>query len=209
MVLVFCCCYQPISSLVCEHKSNTVTRSESPTNDTGSFYEVLRKKSSFKRTLPTDIELLKEKKTRVKDQFNFNKCKRCFKYFIDGKPPSLIMKIKRRADIKHICQMYKSEERFASVFDKKFHIPLYSAYKIAISGKEAVKSSKTWKIEPQLEDDKVENDEMIMIGDYKKLINNQAVHDDYENSGWERGHLFPKAYTVRLTLHCRFCAVSN
>ena len=112
--------------------------------------------------------------------------------------------------------MYKGKDRFASVFDKKFHIPLYSAYKIVISGKKSKETqSATWKIEPQLED-KVRSDEMMMIGDYKKLINNkaveiknQAVDKDYENSGWERGHLFPKAYAARLTLQCRFCAVSN
>ena len=149
-------------------------------------------------------------------------CFACKKYFVEESPPSVSIKVERVANIKQICQMYKDTARFASVFDTKLKIPVYSAYQIKsktdLVGKWAPpenkdrKESATWKYEPRLENEKFPSS-MLMIRDLTtaagKLdpkitfrlenVKNQPTSKDYTSSRWEIGHLFPKAHNVNIT----------
>ena len=137
-----------------------------------------------------------------------------------GKMPSIFVKKGRKGDIKQICQNFKDSgkdiPRFASVFDLKHKIPLYSAYKIKtekdwyLPKKDKKEASEIWKYEPQLEDASYPIS-MMMIGDLNKVVNgkkpiqkkdivNQPTDEDYESSRWEKGHLFPRAYNVMISV---------
>ena len=111
------------------------------------------------------------------------------------------IKEERKKDIKYICQGYKDHARFASVFDTRFRIPVYSAYQIKkLNGKVKEEGgSTTWKYEPQLENK--DYNQMGMIGKLglnQNQVKNQATDEEYEHSGWDKGHLFPNAYNVSM-----------
>ncbi|KAK2857395.1 hypothetical protein Q7C36_005314 [Tachysurus vachellii] len=69
-----------------------------------------------------------------------------------------------------ICQRWKNNYRFATVYDTVRRIPVYSAY--TFSGKEQKTRSNEWKIEPQ------------------------AVNSDYSGTGFTRGHVFPYQFAA-------------
>lgn len=66
----------------------------------------------------------------------------CLKFFYENTIPQGISG-------EGICQHYKNEYRFATLYDKKRRIPLYSAYKLSpgVSGR----PEEDWKIEPQVD----------------------------------------------------------
>ncbi|KAI4904124.1 hypothetical protein NFI96_029059 [Prochilodus magdalenae] len=51
------------------------------------------------------------------------------------------------AQYKQICQRWKNQYRYATLYDTKRRIPVYSAY--TFIQKKKVKRSSNWKIEPQ------------------------------------------------------------
>ena len=211
-----------IVSLVCEEpffdsskkQIVKIVRSHNATsssNNKGSLHfiipdEVLHKNSSFKRSI-----------LQLGNHFANKKCGGlCTKYFHLGNPPTLFVEGFWRSNIKHICQIYKNAERFASVFNTFYRIPVYSAYKLKTTKEmknyvmeddekndkeKAVVNSSTWKYEPQLELN--QNDpqmrEMVEIKNLKeKDVRKQATGSEYANSGWDKGHLFPNSYNVSL-----------
>ncbi|XP_034170456.2 uncharacterized protein LOC113523687 [Pangasianodon hypophthalmus] len=98
-----------------------------------------------------------------------------------------------------ICQRWKNKYRFATVYDTKRRIPVYSAYTFLQKGKTT--RSKVWKIEPQLENIKEYEEKKEMMDSprdektVRKIIN-QAVNSDYSNSSYTRGHVFPRSFAA-------------
>ena len=195
--------FTPSLSLVCEEKKplfggHIRSHNATSSNNKGSLNfiipdEVLQKNSSFKRS---EIELGNHFKN------NDGNCERCNSlFFSNERPPTLFVEEEYKKHFKHICQLYENKLRFASVFDMDFRIPFYSAYQIKTNGiymKGSV--SKIWKYEPQLESDTIK--EMRRIGKtnlkYQSKVKNQATDEEYEDSGWDKGHLFPNSYNVSM-----------
>ncbi|KAL7846052.1 hypothetical protein AOLI_G00242440 [Acnodon oligacanthus] len=87
---------------------------------------------------------------------------------------------------KQICQIREKTFEYATLYDTENRIPVYSAYRF-----EGIKACDRddWYIEPQLED---RNNEAEMAPESSVLqIDNQAINEDYDNSGYDRGHLAP------------------
>ncbi|KAI5108657.1 endonuclease domain-containing 1 protein-like [Silurus meridionalis] len=100
---------------------------------------------------------------------------------------------------KTICQRWKNNYRFATVYDTERRIPVYSAY--TFLEQKQIQRTDEWKIEPQLEDFKEYKEEKNMIVspiDEKTVnkIKNQAVDLDYKDTGYTRGHVFPNQYAA-------------
>ncbi|KAL4005078.1 hypothetical protein ACER0C_004791 [Sarotherodon galilaeus] len=94
-----------------------------------------------------------------------------------------------------ICQRYKNEYRFATLYDKNRRIPLYSAYKL--SPKVSGRPDEDWKIEPQLAGEDIK--EMAYISDFieavkERVKESQAVEEDYRVSPYAKGHLAPNGH---------------
>ncbi|XP_036413405.1 endonuclease domain-containing 1 protein-like [Colossoma macropomum] len=88
---------------------------------------------------------------------------------------------------KQICQVRYNTYEYATLYDTANRIPVYSAYKF--EGIKDCDRSDNWYIEPQLED---RDNEAEMAPESSMLqIDNQAVNEDYDNSGYDRGHLAP------------------
>lgn len=112
---------------------------------------------------------------------------KCPQYFMNGIPPT----VPRGAQYKQICQTLNDTKYYATLYDTNNKIPVYSAYKYI--GKEQCKRPGSWYIEPQLEDNKA-GINMELKG--RRVLNNQASNDDYENSGYHKGHLAPVCHAV-------------
>ena len=192
---------QSIVSLVCEEKTTALKKTfdnATSLSNKGSLNfiipdEVLRKNSSFKRSV-------------LQNHFNNDNgnCKACNSLFFSNKRPPILFveNEQRKKDIKYICQVYSDDVRFASVFDTHFRIPVYSAYQIKKEGSSiSIERSavlKAWKYEPQLENKNYKQmrtmEEIDGLTQYD--VKNQATHNDYKNSRWDKGHLFPNSYVV-------------
>ncbi|XP_003220788.2 endonuclease domain-containing 1 protein [Anolis carolinensis] len=120
----------------------------------------------------------------------------CPHFFFRGVPPSLGLEPSRPA---RICQRYKNQYRYATLYDKDNRIPVYSAY---IYNPGTAKRPSTWMVEPQLVDSSFQT-EMESEGSFlydssskeEALRNSQAVLQDYKNlTGLNRGHLNPNGH---------------
>nr|XP_003220788.1 PREDICTED: endonuclease domain-containing 1 protein [Anolis carolinensis] len=120
----------------------------------------------------------------------------CPHFFFRGVPPSLGLEPSRPA---RICQHYKNQYRYATLYDKDNRIPVYSAY---IYNPGTAKRPSTWMVEPQLVDSSFQT-EMESEGSFlydssskeEALRNSQAVLQDYKNlTGLNRGHLNPNGH---------------
>ncbi|XP_034292516.1 endonuclease domain-containing 1 protein-like [Pantherophis guttatus] len=116
----------------------------------------------------------------------------CSDFFLDGTPPQL-----ERENTSRICQMYKNQYRFATLYDRKGRIPVFSAYKYQ-PGKG--KRINNWKIEPQLalpenqQRRSMESEKTCNISE-EILKKSQAVVKDYKNcANFDRGHLLPVSH---------------
>uniref|UniRef100_A0A8B9HUN8 Endonuclease domain-containing 1 protein-like n=1 Tax=Astyanax mexicanus TaxID=7994 RepID=A0A8B9HUN8_ASTMX len=136
--------------------------------------------------------------------------KKCAGFFRDGNPPVFTTKRPRdSSDTRYvkICQSYKNQYRYATLYDTANKIPMYSAYKYTRTVKCKVKRRKiTWKIEPQVRSlimelwynhnntlEGAENDMTLQNKLPKSEL--QAYKSDYDNSGYNRGHLYPHCHT--------------
>uniref|UniRef100_A0A670ZL30 Endonuclease domain-containing 1 protein-like n=1 Tax=Pseudonaja textilis TaxID=8673 RepID=A0A670ZL30_PSETE len=118
--------------------------------------------------------------------------KACSQFFLDGKPPAL-----KPMNPARICQFYRGKYRFATMYDRNGHIPLFSAYKYQPGG---MGRRKDWKIEPQVKGlalpkersrKSMELEKTCKI-DRELLKNSQAVSEDYKQAVlYDRGHLLP------------------
>ncbi|NWW59746.1 ENDD1 protein, partial [Ifrita kowaldi] len=98
-----------------------------------------------------------------------------------------------------ICQRYKNQYYFATLYDRKMRIPVYSAY---IYQPGPGKRPKTWLVEPQLIGPtypKTMEKEWTLLNRYnvslEKISQSQAILHDYKNlTGLNRGHLNPNGH---------------
>ncbi|KAB5584651.1 hypothetical protein PHYPO_G00109960 [Pangasianodon hypophthalmus] len=126
----------------------------------------------------------------------------CPSFFIrnpEKKSDIIVPTIFKGHQYKKICQRWKNEYRFATMYDTKRRIPVYSAYTFLQEGK--TKRIDEWKIEPQLENIKEYEEKKEMMDSPRdeetvRNIINQAVDIDYTGSGYDRGHVFPRNYSA-------------
>ncbi|KAJ3587669.1 hypothetical protein NHX12_011266 [Muraenolepis orangiensis] len=115
----------------------------------------------------------------------------CLSFFHRDTPPTGIGGEGRYASV---CQRYRNQYRFASLYDRLHRTPLYSAYLLTAA---AGKRPKKWMYEPQLAFSKA-NPEMRRFPKDAKIDQNvresQAVPLDYTNSTYTRGHLNPSSH---------------
>ncbi|XP_027034332.2 endonuclease domain-containing 1 protein-like isoform X2 [Tachysurus fulvidraco] len=104
---------------------------------------------------------------------------------------------------KQICQCLNNLYTFATLYDMKNRIPVYSAY--TFSGERRTVRNNVWKNEPQLEkiSNRPEMRNMREITDVEMdEYFHQAVNRDYNESNistnisYTRGHVFPKLYAA-------------
>ncbi|NWH83590.1 ENDD1 protein, partial [Aegithalos caudatus] len=98
-----------------------------------------------------------------------------------------------------ICQSYKNQYYFATLYDRHLHIPVYSAYIYRPGPGDRYKS---WFVEPQLINPTYPKDmdtEVSIAQQYKitpqQIGQSQAINQDYKNlTGLDRGHLTPSCH---------------
>ncbi|XP_038164734.1 endonuclease domain-containing 1 protein-like [Cyprinodon tularosa] len=118
----------------------------------------------------------------------------CLRFFYNKKlPTGLGGDYSNIKEYQPICQRYKKNWRFATLYQKKSRTPLFSAY--IMSPAEGGRPADPWMYEPQLANPK-SNWEMqpFQTPVPKDVIESQAVLDDYKNSGFTRGHLAPSSH---------------
>ncbi|KAM9425036.1 endonuclease domain-containing 1 protein-like [Pholidichthys leucotaenia] len=121
----------------------------------------------------------------------------CDHFLLDKTPPMVpgVLedgKILNQNRYKPICQTYRNQRRFVTLYDVKNKIPMFSAYRYR--GEVERKRPKThWKIEPQLEN---ENAGKNMVGrNTTEVYNHQATDTDFRsNRTFDRGHIFPSSH---------------
>ncbi|XP_070770018.1 endonuclease domain-containing 1 protein-like [Enoplosus armatus] len=116
-------------------------------------------------------------------------CK-CLKFFYDETPPQGIT-----GEYQPICQRYKNQYRFASLYHRQHRTPLYSAY--ILSPADGKRPNTPWKYEPQLVSHKAGPDMWPFPAPksiYRGVKRSQAVLWDYNNSCYTKGHLNPSMH---------------
>ncbi|XP_043098023.1 endonuclease domain-containing 1 protein-like [Puntigrus tetrazona] len=110
----------------------------------------------------------------------------CGQFFANRRSPTIFPEPQYR----QICQALNNVYYYATFYDTDNKIPVYSAYKF--EGLKDCKRTNRWYIEPQL-DDKKESSSMKCEKDVKiqQLGDHQALNGDYDNSGYDKGHLAP------------------
>ncbi|NWV23218.1 ENDD1 protein, partial [Origma solitaria] len=113
----------------------------------------------------------------------------CPQFFYQGTPPNDALMPNNPV---RICQRYRNQYRFATLYDRNRRIPVYSAY-IYQPGP-SPEPPLRWFVEPQLinpypKDMKTED---FLI---KQIGQNQAINQDYKNlTGLDRGQLSPSSH---------------
>uniref|UniRef100_A0AAY5KRH8 Endonuclease domain-containing 1 protein-like n=1 Tax=Esox lucius TaxID=8010 RepID=A0AAY5KRH8_ESOLU len=116
--------------------------------------------------------------------------KNCKAFFLNGVTPYIPRILEQGTPI---CQFYKNDYRFATLYDMNNKIPMFSAYKFTGGRGSGNNIDDTWKIEPQLEN---KNAIKSMAEESQGAqYTHQAVDQDYKNVNTDplvnRGHLFP------------------
>ncbi|KAF7711054.1 endonuclease domain-containing 1 protein-like [Silurus meridionalis] len=131
---------------------------------------------------------------------DFSKSK-CSEFFIKNQNHIITPTVFKGNQYKRICQRWENEYRFATLYDTKNRIPIYSAYKY--TGINAPpRKYVTWKNEPQLENPSDTANMKEIKGDEIDVYYNQAVNRDYAESNtindikYTRGHVFPRQYAA-------------
>uniref|UniRef100_A0A8D0DJT5 ENDD1 protein n=1 Tax=Salvator merianae TaxID=96440 RepID=A0A8D0DJT5_SALMN len=120
----------------------------------------------------------------------------CPQFFFRETPPSIEF---GHSGYVQICQRYKNQYRYATLYDRNNRIPVYSAY---LYNPGQAKRPKTWRIEPQLIDSTLQPEiETEYTLEQKTgvtedaLRQSQAVSNDYKNLiDFNRGHLNPNSH---------------
>ncbi|XP_027034333.2 endonuclease domain-containing 1 protein-like isoform X3 [Tachysurus fulvidraco] len=128
--------------------------------------------------------------------------KTCSKFFIQSPNRKHIITptVFKGSQYKQICQRLNYIYTFATLYDTKNRIPVYSAY--TFSGeKQALDQEEVWKNEPQLENmsncPEMRNMREITDVEMDEYFH-QAVSRDYMESiiPYTRGHVFPNQYAA-------------
>ncbi|KAI4881854.1 hypothetical protein NFI96_026640 [Prochilodus magdalenae] len=88
---------------------------------------------------------------------------------------------------KQICQIRVNTYEYATLYDTANRIPVYSAYRF--EGLKQCTRKSSWYIEPQLEG--MSNDRRMGPESSVPSTQDQANDEDYDKSGYHRGHLAP------------------
>ncbi|NWV77696.1 ENDD1 protein, partial [Dasyornis broadbenti] len=120
----------------------------------------------------------------------------CSRFFYQGTTPNEALEPQNPA---LICQRYNNSYHFATLYDRKMRIPIYSAY---IYQPGTGNRSKSWFVEPQLigkNNLKEMETQSTLIDQHKftlqQIKQSQAVLEDYENlKGLDHGHLSPSGH---------------
>ncbi|KAK2908563.1 hypothetical protein Q8A67_004400 [Cirrhinus molitorella] len=110
----------------------------------------------------------------------------CGQYFANRKSPTQLP----GSQYKQICQTLNNVDYYATFYDTKNKIPVYSSYKFE-GLKDCTRQNK-WYIEPQLDDNNASSN-MEFENDVKipGLGIHQALNRDYNIPKYDRGHLVP------------------
>ncbi|XP_043914721.1 endonuclease domain-containing 1 protein-like [Protopterus annectens] len=124
--------------------------------------------------------------------------KNCSEFFYNEQEPSGFIPRNGDRRYKRICQTLNNKRYFATLYDTKYRIPVYSAYlpdKPDGAKKTSRPNSKEWFYEPGLSNRNHEKN-MIRISkkDMQNIGMNQAVDADYTHSNYTRGHLNPNCH---------------
>ncbi|KAM6425001.1 endonuclease domain-containing 1 protein-like [Rhynochetos jubatus] len=120
----------------------------------------------------------------------------CPQFFFRETPPNEALEPESPA---WICQRYKNQYYFATLYDRKRRIPVYSAY---LYQPGPGTRPKTWMVEPQLMGPtypKTMERERTLLDHFsislEQLSKSQAILQDYKNlTGLNRGHLNPNGH---------------
>ncbi|XP_064512642.1 endonuclease domain-containing 1 protein-like [Pseudopipra pipra] len=119
----------------------------------------------------------------------------CPQFFYGDTPPDAAMKPENPA---WICQTLNHQRFFATLYDKKRRIPMYSAYKYEPG---RLTTNHTWTVEPQLiRSNLSKNMQTVQTLEHQynitkaQIMQSQAVNRDYEHSGWDCGYLNPNGH---------------
>ncbi|KAM9377237.1 endonuclease domain-containing 1 protein-like [Pholidichthys leucotaenia] len=113
----------------------------------------------------------------------------CLDFFYNRTSPQGI----GAAGYQPICQRYKNQYHFASLYHRQHRTPLFSAY--ILSPADGKRPSVTWMYEPQLVFSAADPDmNSIHFPADQNIIESQAVPQDYTNSSFTRGHLNPSMH---------------
>ncbi|XP_069550698.1 endonuclease domain-containing 1 protein-like, partial [Brachyistius frenatus] len=113
----------------------------------------------------------------------------CLDFFSNKIPPTGI----NAAGYQPICQRYKNQYHFASLYHRQHRAPLFSAY--ILSPADGKRPKNIWMYEPQLVlSDANPEMEPFHIPVDQNVIESQAVLEDYRNSNFTRGHLNPSVH---------------
>ncbi|KAM4713868.1 endonuclease domain-containing 1 protein-like [Anableps anableps] len=121
----------------------------------------------------------------------------CDLFLLDQTPPHVpgILedgKIINQNRYKPICQTYRNQKRFATLYDVQNRIPVFSAFRF-VGEVHRRRPKSIWKIEPQLENET--GGKNMIYGDKNKTYIYQAGNVDYKsNRTFDRGHIFPSSY---------------
>uniref|UniRef100_A0A3B3ZRX3 Uncharacterized protein n=1 Tax=Periophthalmus magnuspinnatus TaxID=409849 RepID=A0A3B3ZRX3_9GOBI len=115
---------------------------------------------------------------------------KCPDFFYRGIPPQGFI----GASHQPICQRFRNQYHFATLYHRDHRVPLFSAYILRpANGK---RPNSTWMYEPQLVFSRADP-EMRPLP-YPTMDNNiiesQAVHQDYKYSNYTKGHLNPSMH---------------
>ncbi|XP_048392302.1 endonuclease domain-containing 1 protein-like [Stegostoma tigrinum] len=109
-------------------------------------------------------------------------------WFFQNKTPPKGFPMRRRL---RICQRFKNHYHYATLYNSGLRIPVYSAYRYPCTmGQSAGYRPSPWFYEPQIDD---QNAPGTMRSSSASFSQNQAVDEDYQDSGYDRGHLYPFA----------------
>uniref|UniRef100_W5LWM7 Zgc:158445 n=1 Tax=Lepisosteus oculatus TaxID=7918 RepID=W5LWM7_LEPOC len=108
---------------------------------------------------------------------------------------------------KEICQMFGGVYEFATLYDTGHRIPVYSAYAFGNYLKTGRRNS--WFIEPQLDDASAGPNMASANQNMANLGNSQALNDDYTNSVYDKGHLFPVLHADSQESSLATCTLTN
>ncbi|XP_061582020.1 endonuclease domain-containing 1 protein-like [Cololabis saira] len=114
----------------------------------------------------------------------------CLGFFYDEIPP--VTRI-NAAGFQPICQRYKNQYHFATLYHRQHRTPLFSAYRL--SSADGKRPQPTWMYEAQLAFSHA-SPEMKPFSKHvdQNVVESQAVLDDYRNSSFTKGHLNPSLH---------------
>ncbi|XP_071136722.1 endonuclease domain-containing 1 protein-like [Mytilus edulis] len=133
--------------------------------------------------------------TNVSKYKNFNECSH--RFFFQGLIPNYLH---LSEDIVNICQQYNNKFFFATLYDTKNRIPVYSATQLDLRSDNKSRYGDMFFIEPSLVKN-VNHQKGNMIefvpNKHANYGEKQALDTDYKGSGYDRGHLNPQLFNTK------------